>query len=70
MDEKRNLQKSLENFFGNFEKIHQKMAKKELCEENFSENLRNHALLFCGLGRKRQFIGNFEKIFANFQKIS
>ena len=45
-----------------------KMLKMILAE--FSQNLRNHALIFCAFGRKRQFIGNFEKIFENFEKIS
>ena len=35
-----------------------------------SKNLTNRALIFFVFGRNRQFIGNFEKIFANFEKIS
>ena len=32
----------------------------------FQKHLTNHALIFCAFGRKRQFIGNFEKIFVKF----
>ena len=47
----------------------------ENCEKciilaDFSQNLRNYALTFCAFGRKRQVIGNFEKIFENFENFS
>ena len=39
---------------------------------DFSQNIRNNALIFCGCGRKRQMFANFEKIceivFKNFLK--
>ena len=36
----------------------------------FPNRLTNYALVFCGFARKRQFIGNFEKIFENFENSS
>ena len=37
---------------------------------DFSQNLRNYSLIFGGLARKRQIIGNLEKILQNFEKFS
>ena len=34
----------------------------------FFKKLTNHALIFCALGRKRQLIGNIDKIFESFKK--
>ena len=36
----------------------------------FSEDLTKHALIFWEFGRQTQDIGNFEKIFEKFQKVS
>ena len=47
-----------------------KIAKKALFLAYFSKDLTNHAFGFCPFRRKTQFIGNFEKSFENFQKIS
>ena len=50
-------------------------VSQENCEKcinlaDFSQNFRKYALIFGGFGRKRQFIGNFEKIFENFERFS
>ncbi|KAF0136991.1 MAG: hypothetical protein FD143_3779, partial [Ignavibacteria bacterium] len=37
---------------------------------DFSQNLRNYALIFCAFGLKRKYIGNFEKIFENIERFS
>ena len=59
-----------EHFSKIFKKFLKKIAKNALVYHIFPKNLTNHALIFCGFGRKTQLIGNFEKIFENFQKFS
>ena len=67
MDERNNSQKSFEKILKNYL---QKIAKNALFKHIFRKNLTNHALIFCAFGGKSQFIGNFEKIFENFEKFS
>ena len=60
LDEKHNL---LERFEKNLENFHKNIARNALFLHIFQKNLTNHALIFCAIGRKSQFVGNFEKIF-------
>ena len=52
-----------ENFWENFKKSSEENCEKCINLADFSENLRNYALIFCAFGQNRQFIGNVEKIF-------
>ena len=66
MNEKRNLQEIFEKILKNFVR---KLLKCIILAD-FSQNLTNHALNFCAFGRKTEFIGNFAKIFENFETFS
>ena len=66
LDEKRNLQK----IFEKFSKVFLRKLRKMHYFSIFQTKLTNHALIFCAFGRESQFIGHFEKIFENFEKIS
>ena len=55
--------------FESFQKILKKLRKCNILAY-FSKNLTNHALIFRWFGRQTQFVGNFHKIFENFQKFS
>ena len=61
-------------FWENFRKFLkfflQKIAKMHYFGIFFKQNLTNHALLLCAFGRKTELLGNFEKIFENFERIS
>ena len=70
MDEKDKLLEILSKFSKILKRFLQKFAKNELFEHIFKIFLTNHALIFWAFGRKRQFIGNCEKIFENFEKFS
>ena len=59
------------NFWENFWKFWKDFSWKLLklyYFSLFSKNLTNDAFLFSAFGRKRRIIGNFEKIFENFEK--
>ena len=63
-----NFQKIFKNLFKKYSKnFRKKIAGKGIILAYFQKHLTNHALIFCAVGRKRQFIGNFEKIFDNFE---
>ena len=62
MDEK----KFAEKIWENFQKFSKEICEKCIILADFSNTLTTNALIFCAFGRKRQFIGNFEKIFENF----
>ena len=54
--------------FENFQKTFLRKLRKCIILAYFWKYLTNHALIFCGFGRKTQFIGNFEKTFENIEK--
>ena len=66
----KNFQKSFKKFSKIFKNFLKKINKKCIILADFSQNLTKHALNFCEFGRKRQFIGNFEKTFENFEMFS
>ena len=64
------MQKIFEKIFENFQTFSYENLGKCIILADFSQHLRNYALIFCAFGQKRQFIGNFEKIFETSEKIS
>ena len=62
--------KNISKYFRKFLKIFLRKLQKRIVLAYFSKNLTNHALIFYAFGRKRQCIGNFEKIFENFKNFS
>ena len=73
----KNSQTKFQKIFKRFSKKFRKCYKvflrkliKCIILAHFQQNLENHALTFCAFRRKTQVIGNSEKMFGNFEKIS
>ena len=70
MDEKNNLLEILRNFSKILKIFLQKIAKMHYFSRFFTQSKKICVDFFSAFGRKRQFIGNFEKIVENFENPS